>query len=144
VSPLSSTFCAIVVALGISPQEDVARERVDLMEVNHFYDEQGRLVFDQVIFYDWSPEHGRHMVRAWRLVKNPAQLPQRDWKDGGYEAVWQDGEILRHVVAKSMRETWTQYDPELVEREFLPKEQRRELRIIKVERPSPKVVASAP
>ena len=27
-----------------------------------------------------------------------------------------------------MRETWTQYDPELVEREFLPKERRKELR----------------
>jgi hypothetical protein len=27
-----------------------------------------------------------------------------------------------------VRETWTQYDPELLEREFLPKERRRELR----------------
>jgi hypothetical protein len=76
------------------------------------------------------------MVRAWRLVKNPAQLPQRDWQDGGYVAVWHDGEVLRHVHAESMRETWTQYDPELIEREFLPKEQRRELRMVKVERPN--------
>ena len=142
-TPLTSSICAIVVALGLSPQEDVAREQVDLKEVNHFYDEQGRLVFDQVIFYDWSPEHGRHMVRAWRLVKNPAQLPQRDWKDGGYVAVWQDGEVLRHVRGHSMRETWTQYDPELIEREYLPKEQRKELRVIKIERPAPKI-ASAP
>jgi hypothetical protein len=73
-------------------------------------------------------------VRAWRLVKNPAQLPQRDWKDGGYLAVWQDGEVLRHVHGQSMRETWTQYDPELIEREYLPKEQRRELRMVRVER----------
>jgi hypothetical protein len=104
------------------------------MEVNHFYDEQGRLVFDQVIFYDWAPEHSRYNVRAWRLVKNPAQLPERDWRDGGYLAVWQDGEVLRRVRAASMRETWTQYDPELVEREYLPKERRRELRAVKVER----------
>jgi hypothetical protein len=27
-----------------------------------------------------------------------------------------------------MRESWTQYDPELIERAHLPKEQRRELR----------------
>jgi len=128
VSPITHTIGAIVVALGLNPTEDVAREKVDLMEVNHFYDEQGRLVFDQVIFYDWSPEHSRYMVRAWRLVKNPTQLPERDWRDGGYLAVWQDGEIVRRVQAASMRESWTQYDPELVEREFLPKERRKELR----------------
>ena len=87
VSPISHALSAIVVVLGINPTEDVAREKVDLMEVNHFYDEQGRLVFDQVIFYDWSPDHSRYMVRAWRLVKNPAQLPERDWRDGGYLAV---------------------------------------------------------
>ena len=135
-SPFTTAVGAIVVALGLSPQEDVAREEVDLMEVNHFYDEQGRLVFDQVIFYDWSPEHSRYMVRAWRLVKNPAQLPQRDWKDGGYAAVWQDGEVLRHVHGDSVRETWTQYDPELIEREYLPKEQRKELRTVKIDRTS--------
>ena len=133
-SPISLTLSALVVSLGISPREDVARETVDLIEVNHFYDEHGRLVFDQVIFYDWSKDDARFMVRAWRLVKNPAQLPERDWKDGGYMAVWQDGEVLRHVHGQSMRETWTQYDPELVEREYLPKERRKELRTVKVER----------
>ena len=132
--PISHAFGAIVVALGLNPTEDVARERVDLMEVNHFYDEQGRLVFDQIIFYDWSPEHSRYMVRAWRMVKNPAQLPERDWRDGGYLTVWQDGEVLRRIRAESIRETWTQYDPELIEREYLPRERRRELRVIKVEK----------
>ena len=99
------------------------------MEVNHFYDEQGRLVFDQVIFYDWSPEHSRHMVRAWRLVKNPTQLPERDWRDGGYLGGLA-GRRNRSAAFRraSMRESWTQYDPELVEREFLPKERRKELR----------------
>jgi hypothetical protein len=142
VSPIITTLSALVVSLGIAPREDVARETVDLIEVNHFYDEHGRLVFDQVIFYDWSKDDARYMVRAWRLVKNPAQLPQRDWKDGGYTAVWQDGELLRHVRAKSTRETWTQYDPELVEREFLPKERRKELRAVKVNRSQPASVAS--
>jgi len=134
VSPFPHAISAIVVCLGLNPSEDVARERVDLMEVNHFYDEQGRLVFDQVIFYDWAPEHSRYMVRAWRLVKNPSQLPERDWREGGYLAVWQDGEVLRRIRAESMRESWTQYDPELVEREYLPKERRRELRAVKMEK----------
>ena len=134
-SPIIIALSATVVVLGITPQEDVARETVDLIEINHFYDEHGRLVFDQVIFYDWSQDDARYMVRAWRLVKNPAQLPQRDWKgSGGYLAVWQDGELLRHVRSQSIRETWTQYDPELVEREYLPKERRKELRPVKLTR----------
>ena len=125
---LTTTLSAIVVACGIAPQEDVSRERVDLIEVNHFYDEQGRLVFDQVIFYDWSASDSRYMVRAWRLVKTTSQLPQRDFQAGGYTAVWHDGDLLRSVHAQAMRESWTQHDPELVEREYLPKERRKELR----------------
>jgi hypothetical protein len=139
----------------------VISESVDLVEVNHFYDEHGRLVFDQTIFYDWqrykiegtpgalerdeaqtasggpSQEFGyRFQVRAWRLIKNPqTQLPYRNWRQGGYTCgPWQDGETLRIVHARGFRETWTQYDPELVEREWLPKEKRKELRV----KPPPK------
>jgi hypothetical protein len=135
VSPISTALYAITVAIGIAPREDVARESVDLIELNHFFDEHGRLVFDQVIFYDWSATDARYNVRAWRLVKNPAQLPQRDWATGGYSATWQDGEQLRHIQSRSIRETWTQYDPELVEREYLPKERRKELRTVRANRP---------
>jgi hypothetical protein len=142
VSPFTTIIGATIVAFGIAPQEDVARESVDLIELNHFYDEHGRLVFDQVIFYDWSSADARYNVRAWRLVKNPAQLPQRDWSSGGYSAMWQDGEQLRHIRSRSIRETWTQYDPELVEREYLPKERRKELRSVKLTRPTTTLVSA--
>ena len=121
-----------ILAASILPHEDTARESVDLIEVNHFYDEHGRLVFDQVIFYDWSSSDSRYNVRAWRLIKNPSQLPQRDWQAGGHAATWQDGEQIRTVRSQSIRETWTQYDPELAEREILPKEKRKELRTVSV------------
>lgn len=119
---------AVKEALAHNNPEDVARETVDLMELNHFYDQQGRLEFDQVIFYDWCDNTNRHQVLAWRLVKNPNQLPKRDWRNGGYIAIWHDGDKLRHIQSQHFRETWTQYDPELAEREYLPKEKRRELR----------------
>src|SRR5262245_50867059 len=107
---LASTFSVLVAVCGISPQEDVSRDRVDLIEVNHFYDDAGRHVFDQVIFYDWSPADCRHTVRAWRMVKNPSQLPRRNWADDTYTALWNDGEVLREVRSATMRESWTQYD----------------------------------
>ena len=133
-----------ILLLSIIPRDDVARETVDLVEVNHFYDEQVRLVFTQIIFYDWQgydsrPDgvlvHGeRYQVRAWRLAKNPAQLPQRDWENGGYSAFWQDGEQTRFVRALSFRETWLQADVELIEREVLAKERRKELRTLPLRR----------
>lgn len=129
---MNQSIIMLVAAVCLHPTEDVAREDVDLIEVNHFFDEQGRLVFDQVIFYDWSVTDARFQVRAWRLLKSPKQLPRRDWKQGDYIAIWYDGEQLRKVRARALHETWTQYDPELIEREFLPKEKRRELRKLKV------------
>lgn len=128
---MSTTTTSIAVLLGsvcLNPVEDVAIDRVDLIELNHFYDEHGKHVFDQIIFYDWSSQSGRYNVRAWRLLKKPAQIPKRDWRRRNFIAVWHDGIVLREVHAETVRESWTQYDPELVERTFLPKEQRRELR----------------
>jgi hypothetical protein len=116
-----------ILLLAIVPVELTVRDDVDLAELNHFYDDEGRHVFDQVIYYDWSDPHERFQVRAWRIVKCPAQLPQHDWATGRWLAIWQDSEVLRRVTAASFRETWTQYDPELLEREFLPRDRRREL-----------------
>jgi hypothetical protein len=130
VNLITSSATLVFLACTISPQADVdhvVTEQVDLVEVNHFYDDQGRHVFDQMIFYDWSSLRNRYQVRAWRLVKSVTQLPQKKWNQEAYVATWQDGEVFREVQARTMRESWTQYDPELAEREFLPKEQRREL-----------------
>ena len=113
--------------LAVVPRTPVIEDRCDVVEVNHFYDENGRLVFEQVIFWDWCDASARHQVRAWRLLKTCFQWPLRDWSRGGYSAIWHDGERLRTVRAGELRETWTQYDPELLQREILPTDARREL-----------------
>jgi hypothetical protein len=118
-----------ILLLTIIPPPEPVRERVDVIEVNHFYDEQGRLVFDQLIFWDWCEAQDRHEVIAWRMLKCPSQLPEFDWDRGGHVARWLDGEVFREVRAQSVRETWTQYDPELEELALLPRERRRELLI---------------
>jgi len=121
---------------GIDKSDNVARQSVDLVEVNHFYDEQGSLVFDQDLFYNWNDIDARYDVLAWRLIKSPNQIPQRDWQNGGYSCFWKDGEQIRHINAKAFKETWTQYDPELLEREILPKERRKELLTVKFTKPA--------
>lgn len=121
-------MAVLLLLIGILPPQDVAEDRVDAIEHNHFYDDQGREVFTQVIFWDGCE------VVAWRLWRNDLQTPWRDWRRGGYVMIWNDADRLRVVRAPAMRETWTQHDPELENRERCPPHLRRGL---KGERPCP-------
>jgi hypothetical protein len=116
---------------SLNPVELTATDHVDVAESNKFYDDNGRLVFQQIIYYDWCPNQERYQVRAWRIVKDTSQVQARDWEGGGYAATWVDGECIRRVRADSFRESWTQFDPELAEREYFDKSRRRELRSVK-------------
>jgi hypothetical protein len=92
-------------------------EHVDLVELNHFFDQQGRLVYDQVIFYERAPETGRFQVRAWCLVEDRESLNRRPVKNettGLYQVDWFDADqrLLRRITSSLYRESWTQLDPE--------------------------------
>ena len=122
---MTTTLALCAVAAGFQPKTDVLCDKVDLIEVNHFYDEKGQLVLDQLIFYDWSPAKGHYDVRDWCLLKSPVQVPRKDHATQRFVTVYRDGRVLRKVYAKTVRESWTQHDPELLEQEFLPREKRR-------------------
>ena len=117
----------VLTTVGHDSLDLVARDQVDLIEVNHFYDEFGNRILDQVIFYDWSGPDSRFHVRDWRLLKNPGQWPVRDWRNGTYRCIWYDGGVMREVEGKDFRETWTQHDPEVTNRKYLPRSCRRAL-----------------
>lgn len=111
-----TVFLALV---AILPAPAPVRDECETIERNATYDECGKLVFLQWIF--WGTEH----VQAWRLDKG--QTIERDYRRGGYVLRWHDGDTFREVRAKCYRETWTQYDPEQHDRDEWPKEWRREL-----------------
>jgi hypothetical protein len=133
-------YAGLIVAamLSIIPIQDIIVESHDLVEINHFHDIGGdnRHIFDQIIYYDWEKTGlrvERYQVIAWRLLKNENQKPIRDG-DGYYTAYFKDekcGGKLRKVMCRAFRETWTQEDVELIEREFLPMDQRKELKEFK-------------
>ena len=133
---MTTTLAFCMVATGLHPKTNVLSDKVDLIEINHCYDEKGQLVFDQLLFYDWSPTKCHYDVRDWRLLKNPIQVPRRNHEAGGFVAVWRDGQVMRKVHAETIRESWTQYDPEITEQQFLPKEQRRPFPKLTARRPS--------
>lgn len=161
--------------------EDTIQSNV---EINHFHDEVGRLIFDQILFYDFkydinkvSYEDNLKHVREWRLVKDgrkvytseehkakleaakekwfeEQKIPKFDqdrfsliqpWvPEYGYSqlinidvrnkvVIIQDGEFLRKIHFNGVvDETWTQHDPELIDRGIVPKEKRIPFKVIKV------------
>ncbi len=124
---------ALLLLSAVGTPPDVLAEHCDLIELNHFHDDAGRLIFDQVIFYDWDPRDCRFVVRDWRMMASGAASAPR-WRLGrdhgrdAWTASASDGQALRRVTARCFRESWTQHDPELAEQEILPKERRRGLR----------------
>ena len=108
-------------------QQAQMEHQADVVEVNHYFDARGELVFDQIIFWEWWETPGTFHVVAWRFVKHPAHIPLRDWSHGGYVIRFYDGNVLREVRAPVMWETWTQYDPEVRDRRRLPPNRRRGL-----------------
>lgn len=109
--------------LGHVTPSPTLNNSVALVEFNHYYDDSANHIFDQIIFYEWV---GEYRVQAWRLIKPTSKLSV--WKSPKGIIVWlQDGEDLRKIYTYSYIETWTQYDPEMVDRSKWPENQRKGL-----------------
>lgn len=117
----------LVAVLPSDPPAYALTQSVDLVEVNHYFDEAGKPVFDQLIYYDWDHQATRYSVIAWRLIKNSNQMPIKQAGADSFASAWHDGKSLRIIYADRMYESWTQFDPENAERAFLPKDQRADL-----------------
>ncbi len=121
---------AVAVLLGTilfsDPPVYTVSEKVDLIELNHYFDSHGGFVLDQAIYYNWSPERLGFEVVDYKLLKSPGQQP-RPLDSGSFFSAWHDGHILRSIQTDSYLQTWTQYDPEHRQRERLAHEFRQGL-----------------
>ena len=125
----ATTFYSLLLTatMAVLPRAPLMVDQTDLIEINHYYDKRGKLVFDQVIFWNWSHDAAAFRVVAWRFIKKPSQMARRDWRRGGFVSLWHDGHVLREVRSDFVRETWTQFDPEVRDRDQLPQHLRRGL-----------------
>lgn len=121
--------------LSIAPDLPVSEERCGRLEYNHYYDGEGRLVFTQLIGWDWYEDEGCWHCCFFLMASQYANIKPSRNPQGGYAVTFYDhaGRLVR-IEAASYAETWTQYDPELEDRAFLPKEHRRELVTLKLKR----------
>lgn len=112
---------------GVRP----VRDHCDRIEINHFCDHQTGLVhLDQIVFWDFSPGQPHCVVRAWRSLKDAqSQSPYRVHRNL-YRACWhdaRDSNAMRVVTAGSFVETFTDYDPEIVNGEAFDRNCRKDL-----------------
>jgi hypothetical protein len=116
---------ALLLILG---SQSTTHDHCDLAEINSFHDCNGRHVYDQVIFYEWSPSLHRYHVRAWVLSDGDKQ-PQRDYRNGLYVTKYteRDTSIERTITSTHFRRSWTQIDPERDNKRLLPENERHAL-----------------
>lgn len=77
------------------------------VELNHTFNEKGKLAITQMIYWDWDKDNG-FFVRTWHTFKGEVY---RDANGSRYFFVKIDIQSVR-VRAKHFKETFTQYDPE--------------------------------
>ncbi len=157
---MKNLILAVVIIVGSSSQlfatnsnllllTKPVTEHVDLIEQNHFHDENGKPVYDQVIFYEWCASSGKYFVRHWRLLdhkKFPQCWPLQNHMSGSYYCRWFDDDTKfffeRKITSKLFRETWTQVDPERVNKKLLDERLRTSLiNIEKLLKPEPQVAS---
>ena len=120
--------------LAVIPHSDVLTDCVDVLELNHFYDGNGKRCFSQWIAWDWNSLRSRHDVVAWTMTCN-CNVKATDEKLRAMVAPTKEGLRLRfshvgverEITAGQFRETHTQHDPEMEQRNILPVERRRGL-----------------
>ena len=134
---LIPTIRAVVIPVLISASGHLnqsrseLRERVDLIELNHNYDDLGRHKYDQIIFYEWAPDFKRYHVIAWCLVEgDERRIPMYDSHRDDHVVRWydRDARLDREVRSRVFRETWSQLDPERENRRWLEEKHRISLR----------------
>lgn len=134
---LRDVFLPFVVAFpfaSVGSQVEL-NQSVDLIELNHYYDDSGRHAYDQIIFYEWSPDYRRYHVIAWCLVENDLdRMPTYDSHSELHRVSWQDRDLKlrRTVSSKLYRETWSQTDPERANKKLL--EEKYRISLLRVDR----------
>jgi hypothetical protein len=136
---ISGLLCFVLVATtgGRLLDSGYVVEVVDMIELNHFFDRNGRHIYDQIIFYERVSASGQFRVRAWCLVEDRESLnrrPQWNATNNMYHVDWLDSDqsILRSIRSRLYRESWSQVDPERRDKKVL--EERYRLSLVRPSR----------
>jgi hypothetical protein len=117
----------LLLSASCDPYRPRGCDRAELNQVYHrsYSDEQETWIpsLRQWIFWDWSTRHGCFVVREWQMVETnarPMRIGNR-WLLPLYDKV----RGLRVIAPLSYGPSWTDHDPEVLNRNVLPQGRRR-------------------
>lgn len=109
---------------------------VEIVEHNHVYDDDGRLIWSQVIFWDWEPRDSQYHARDFVFTdREPRASVSPDGRGGAM--VWvpsnhdEYGGGVQMIRGRVYRETWTQTDREAADRFAFPEWRERRGRVVR-------------
>jgi len=119
----------LVLMFGLVDRTGVVEDRVDVLEKNSYFDPHGKLIFTQIIGWDYnvvSDKFGnesieRH-VQWWFFPKASKHVRLH-----GKTLIFADGKQIRIVRYGTFLRSHTQHDPELDDRQLFPHNKRRGL-----------------
>lgn len=101
----------LLALIGLVPNDAAIEDRVQIIELQHVYDEQAQCIFHQMLFWERTYE-GNLRVVAWRIWTAESPTPLREPVGRGFVLLWMDGEQLRRVYAKGWKESYRLYENE--------------------------------
>ena len=116
-------ICAVVFGIQVQNQERTRSISVDVIELNHVYDDRGEIRFHQLIYWRWHVSDRKYHVAHWRMVDEHYYVARHGigWRDS-YQMP--DFGVRYAVDANSYRETWTSYDREIIDHAEWPVDRR--------------------
>ncbi len=109
--------------LGLMLRVPTLTDPIDVIEVNHVLNADNEETLVQLIFWNLGP-NGYLEIVAWRLHTNSSHDPKLDFRTGRFVVRMVDKSDVRVITSKAFIETWTTFDPELVDRIGNPQEGR--------------------
>lgn len=92
-----------------NPSKQIPVYRVQLIEVNHNFDQQLCYKFTQIIAWDIQPDTKLHNV-GWKILDNTTYLPQKE--GAAYCVTIYNDYYSCKIVAPFLKTSYTQTDPE--------------------------------
>lgn len=133
---MALVLCALVG--DYDPRKSTPVDHVNMIEVNHVYNELGNESICQLILWEWKDSvnykdcfgnihKGLYVVVQWYRFQD-GMMPQQT-KGGNYQCLFFDyrEQIFRIVKAESFVETYTIHDPEVTNSRIFPRKKRRKL-----------------
>lgn len=105
---------ALLLTLSLTMTHPLHAEvHADMIEVNHHLGPiRGEVLFTQVILWERLPYNGKYRVVAWKMLEDS----QVTFVGGMYRVTVPDGLRTVDVRSRMFRESWSQEDPEAIDK----------------------------